>query len=1665
MFAGLSLNIYAAAMPVTVSVVSYQNGELIVKWNQPAGTQLAVITYHVPDGADNAVGAEAIYVRGESVSPPIKGLKADYIYDINVTLYGEVDSDNKPVGEPTGRGLLFFLTSITFTASTPDQVFYDIPGGGREIGARPKLKLNWRIPKAYYSDPVLGDVFAEASATDVKDFMENSLNDIYIDNPRDLNTLNFRINISSRMNLLNSGSSQAAILIDQDTDGTYEAYVSGTTNPRAVVTGPDVQGFQSIVLEGRADTSSEMPVDDLTDSILPDSEILPGTVYYMNIKPIYKDVNNNIGLVSVVTVGSPENQNGSLLSGERSYINTPIRFQLTKDSANNIYVKIYKVNQGSLDLPRLYYEVQVTDDPSLHGDWEVKKSMDDSYFSGDYAITVLSGINPNNTVYYKIVVKSENSTDRLESLAMPYTLTVDTSRPPLPMNIAVINRELNIGTVNSPSAEDITVKSSDITLSWEKPSNWDSIKNDLYFHFLISTNQSELPSKAPIYVNGKLWGADEGYDVKYRMVKYISAISPDITDVGNRLEYTISAFDLFTWDDVDDSTFTESSGPIDRAVGDETYPSFLVPNTVYYMQMYTTIADSASQAGAAGSDAMSDRSIITSFTTLNGVELDVPLPMSFELEENSKITIENREVNSISLRFDKVSNLDWKNYTTDYNELEYKYDIYYDIYMNTRTNTEFIPIGTTQDLNGDVGFSGADDVQSTSVISRISQFTQENTDRLISCGLLQEDETRTPRTVFGPELLPNTTYYYLVRTRLVVSRRSDGDQVETKTSMNTAILPVTTVLLVITPPDDSKRKPLAPTDFTIAVDSNGNRRISGSSVTFTWPGQEDDVLYQLIRTTSKVNPTAELAEYENDPEYTSLLAEFGRHAADAPDRKVIYLDPADESNSYEGRFTYIDGVCTFTVDRAMFPNKLYYFSLKTIRVDNNRNLLEPSSESVWVSIPVTTALIDPPSSLEVIQIPELGFWWNDETVGLTGDDFRIYIKTSSDAVYKLMTRAQSSVIKDPDGRTYYGRVTGLKPGTAYDVKVSKGNDTVVLEKAGLMTRDSFHQLEIKWIGKPLDNYGRYEIAIMEEGSAEYTILNAGDLEHYADKNGSILPYYTDEAARTLKTDELHYYARIRTMNVALPGGVVIKQPLRSNVRYLIKVRAVKVDPVETDLLSYSKYIGPVSFRTEFNQEDYDNRDREEQQRAVFLDRMKDLDKGYFWKVAMGKGTTTILLKGDRVEDALRNSSDDTFVVDISSLSVNISRDEVYIPLNVVNTMKSVKKSLAIRTNGTQLVLRPGTLDSSFSELTKDIYERNEVKDIYVKLNLGRGGDVYPSLPSNQIPVSEVNRMEVQAQGFSVAYSDMDGMFYEKLYDEDAGLVSKMLSMLQNAYVGGGTGSSELIDQYTRNLVEMIEKELSAYVDSTLKSSRLTFAVRDVSSFDAPLAVNLTVSGTAKGVRVPYVLYDSSASWQKITSGVVESGSFARFTVIGPGSYVILAPKNPTGDVKGHWAENSIMSLVSQYDLEDVFPGVQTSFMPNNKVTCTEVILLYEKVIGKSSENTGLDARNRLTRLKLDGIIPPNSLVRNADRQQTAAVLSRLFCVKKGIDAASLKPAGRVVISDESNISDEYYASVIMVVDINVMRLDGNGKFNPRGTVSRAELAEAFVRLLRLTEDI
>lgn len=1655
------IGVFAAEIPITITVEKLENGTLTFSWNNISGARAAVVAYHKPDNNDKAdLVVLPPVLEGNTAS--ISGLEADYIYDICVVIYGAVNGSGTPVGNPIGRGLLFYLPSITFTSSTPSQPFEPVEGGGREIGGKPKLKMNWRQPKIY-NDPE-GTVYPETDAdpdnnnfiqvdaynasgyNNALAYMETALNKVYDDN-RDISTLNYRINLSTQLRSLDTGSDQASLLIEKKAGVGYEAMVSGSEDVRANVLPQNASGLVSFELLGKADADAADPVFDIAkDYVLPDGELMPGTVYYMNIKPVFR--NSEKAEVSAVYVGSKGDQNGSMLSGDRSYASTPIRFQITKDSANNIYIKIYKINQGSLNLPRLYYEVQATDTPSMPGDWAVKKTMDDSYFSGSSAITVISGVNPNNEIHYKVVVKSENPNDRLESLPLPYKLTIDTSRPPLPTGIAVVDRILNTADVELPDAlktpevQTMQVKSTDVTFSWEKPLNWDTIKNDLYFHFILNTNQTEITTDVPVYVSGTYW---DSYAAKYRLLKYISANSPNIKEVGNRLTYTMKAFDLFKWED--------NAGTQATITNPDEYPSFLLPNTVYYLQMYTT---SAANKGTTDAGTMSDKSIVTSFTTLNGVELDVPLPASFELMANGKDTTVDPEVNYIDLSFDKVSNIDWNNYTSEYNNEDYVYETYYDIYMNTRTDTEFTLLGTTQKLNGDVGFTGVDDPQSTSIRARISQFAAP----------AEGAPASDIYTLVGGKLLPNTTYYFRVRTRLVIKDRTDGlAVVMSKESIDTAILPVTTIVLGITPPDDNLRKPLAPTDFDIAVDAGTNQLLTGNSVTFTWEMKETDVIYELIRTTRKVGTMDRLDSYNEDPEYLSFLQEYDILSDGENDNKV-YLDPLNVTHTGKFSYDHTTKMCTYTVDKRMFPNKLYYFSLKAVRVDNQRNALVPESESVWVSIPVTTSLIEAPTSLEVVMKAELGIYWTDNTAGLTADDFRIYVKGSKDADYKLMTRSRASIVKDKDGRTYYGRISGLDLDAYYDVRVAKGVNTVVYNKSGLKTRDGYHELEVKWVGKPVDNYSRYDIAIMAEGEKEYTVLSSIDLEQYIDKDGSILPYYTEESISTLNSDKLYYYARIKSSVVTLAGGIVTRQPLRSNVKYYIKVRSVKIDPTQTDLIAYSKYVGPVNTRTEFNQDDYDNTDREEQQKAVFLDRMQELEKGYYWRVSIGNSSANmILLKGDRVSDALLNTSVDTLNIDMTQIDVNLRTDEIYVPISVIRTMNLKNKNLLIRTTGSELILRPTTLNASANQQLKEITERQGVKDIYVKVAVSRSSSSSTAFPQKAQSVTEINELSIQAYGISKSDKELKTLFHDKLYDSENGLVTEKLNMLLNTYTGSGAAYTQMVDKYTKSLIEMIERELSQYINNTIVMVKLSSAIRNINTFDAPVSVKMSIS-SSNGVKTPYALYQGGTSWSKISTNTVDKNSAISFNLPQAAKYVILVTQSSMADVpSSHWAYNYITKLTSKYELTDVFSGISSGFMPDNIVSCKEVVLLYEKVIGKSSENAGLDIKQKNIKLGLSGIINANSLPKNVKRQETAAVLIKLFSVKKNVSISSLRPTGRVEITDEGSIANGFFNHVQMIVDINVMELSYDGSFYPNNQMTRAEVVAAFVKLLEKTGDL
>ncbi|NMB98260.1 MAG: ferrous iron transporter A, partial [Clostridiaceae bacterium] len=1151
-FQPMASTVFAAPRSINVYVDDFRQGNLNIRWDSVVGGSSVKITYHSPVSS-NPDKKETMILNQTTNRTVIPNLLNDIVYDFDIIVYNGLDA----TGAEIARGFLYFLPRMTFEAKVIKQNYMDLPGGGREIGIDPGITLEWSIPKVW--DENLGE-FRFINEDEILTQMENKLNEVY-SNGRKIDKINYRINISTDATKLNSSPEQAGIIIEPGSDDSeFFSYVSGSQDVKSKVKISTTTEKMSLDVLGRKDKNTELP--QASDYVLPHKDILPGTVYYMNIKPMFYDDGDQP--VNILTSGAPKDMNGSPLIGNVSYIFTPIRFQLTRDNYNNVFVKIYRINQGSLDLPRLYYEIQASDDPTVQGDWAVKRKIDDTYFVGGYANTVISGINPNNEIYYKIVVKSDNVEDRLYSSPMPYILYMDISRPPVPLNVSISERLPAWKNVVHPiTQEEIQVKSTDVTFTWEMPEDfdWNKEKGNLYFHIMLSTNQTDLNTSTDLKIDGKYWGT---YPVKYRLVRYVSANSPNIEVNGNRVSYTLKGFELFKGEGDDGQLSKTIENP-------DNYPDFFMPNKIYYVQMYTT---RAADAGSTDPDRMSDISIVKSFTTLPETDREVPAPLNVTVDINEIYKdSENKDRNRIELLFNKVD-IDWRYYTSDINKNK---AVYYDLYMSTKTtNDSFVKIGSTEYTDRDVKFVGVDDPTSAAIRVSVSQFCKD-VNKYDPDNNPDTDNDIDPYEIFGTGLKPNTIYYFILKTRLVI----DGEKPD-KESIATPIVSVTTLKGDIDDPDEEARKPLAPQDFSISTDKDGNFEITGSSIIFNWTRLEELPVYEVICTSERVAPEAIPSEYEDDPVYRSFIAHYGNKDSDGKSDTFI-LDPRTDINSgnFKDKFMYDNVTRKFNlkIDEWLYPNRLYYFSIRAVIRDASGNKV-----SAWVSIPVTTSLIEMPLHIEPVIDYEIGFYWPESDPALRAEDYTIYIQGPEDADFKEVRRADLTITRDGNG--FYTRIRKLKSDTKYSVRVFKGNNRThpVYENNSLKTRDGCHEFEVKWVGK--EKYD-YEIAVLRENDSEYIILDDVDLQTFTDKYNRELPYYMEKTPQTAGTDNSQYLARIISIPQVLSDGTVEHVRVESNTKYYIKVRAVRVDPLDSAIISYSKYIGPVFLRTEFSQEDYD----------------------------------------------------------------------------------------------------------------------------------------------------------------------------------------------------------------------------------------------------------------------------------------------------------------------------------------------------------------------------------------------------------------------------------------------------------------------------------------------
>jgi hypothetical protein len=1595
-----------AAPTFYLTAYAFDAGQLTLRWPALAGTQSVKVVFHSPT---EPVTVTEISKDQITNTIDVPGLLDNIVYDINLELY----SNSGCTGPVIGRGLLYFCPNISFRAKVLEQTRNAVLGGGYEIGINPALNLQWSIPKVWIEDT---DTFEYINEPDALEQIEDKINSFYGDT-REFETFNFRINISTDYNSLNSGSAQSAVLVNQVIPSdpiSYKANVSGSS-ATADVSDMDPAGSVNFDLIGRASSSSELPTAANVHQ-LPDADILPGTVYYMNIKPIVK--NSSGTAVNAITVGPAIAQNGSRLLGATPYAYSPLRFQVSRDEANNVYVKVYRINQGSLDLPALKYEVQTGDDPTVEGDWKVRKSLNDSYFPNGsaYALTAFTVSNPNNLIYYKVVVKTDASSDRLESSKMPYTISEDNSRPPVPTNLTVVDRLAVPGDIIDPQTNaEINIKSTDVIISWNKPSNWNEIKNmnpydeskDLYFHFLLSTSQTDI-STLPyprLEFDGRIYGE---FQVKYRLVKYVSARSPNLIEDGNRLVYKLKGFELFKGEDMDGISDNDISNP-------DNYPTHLIPNKVYFLQMYTA---NGAYKGSTDKEWISDRSVPISFTTLTMGGKEVPMPFNLRLTKNNSETIPGPPVeisNNIELQFEKI-NINWADYTSS---LSVTKAVYYDLYASNGTDKDsFIKIGSTEYPIEDVKFIGTD-AQSTSIKATLFSFGEDT----------------LAYSVFGPKLKPNTTYYYTLKTRLVF-----GASVQE--SMFTAILPVTTVNGNLSPPDESLRTPIAPIDFSIAKDKYGNLMVSGSTAVFQWTNKESDVRYEIICTTSMLPSEAPLSMYTDDIYYNSFRTALGN----------LDLDPNEVPLADNFVYDDIGRICQFSIDQWISPNKLYYFS---IRAENRTS----GKTSAWVCIPVTTLLVESPSNLAALTDSQIGISWEDTSASTTPDDFKIFVKGPDDKDYKALTRANFVVSRESN--SYYGRVFNLKYNSLYNIRVYKGSTelSLILEKNGIRTMDKDHQVEVKWKGR---NGYNYELAIKSSEDVDYTVLSNSDLEQMTNADLNVLPYYIEKSPELTGTNFYNFYARIKTVATLQPDGTVKHVPLKSNTKYFVKVRAYKVDSLDASVVSYSKYAGPSDIRTEFNQDDYDKVDQDTNKKSILLDKIGKMEESLLWKMAVNSDINKLLLKEERTKNALQNSGRYPFVLDISPSAANIDTDVIYIPVSVIKLMNLEDRSLVVKTLGTEFTIRPRTLDLSSIDTTNNYKFESE----FLKMTIARStsGIVLPEKAGLASKITSIGFKAIDAEKNA---SEVEELVKNKLYNKDTGLIQERINLVLSSNSIKMTSGE--MEKYLTGETEGVVQALAAYIEKTMEGYGSTPGIikneAPITEFNDAMQIKLAYNGS-KGKAYPYVLNSGESSWKKLTDkAYVASDNMVSLAAVNTGKYAVITIANTPADIpeNGLFAED-IRKLTAKYDLSTVF-GANGSIYPENTLAVKDAVRLYELISGKDKGAAGLDVKQKIAALGLEDVFGSVGTMKNIEKQELAAIAAKLYASKMGIDTGSFEPSKRTIIKDEGDVSSKLKKYVVLCVDIKVLSIDEKSNFNPGSVVTRAQVLSSLVRVLEMTGDL
>ena len=1636
------VRIYAAPSAITLSVAyNATTNKYDISYATAIEPHRTEVRFHGPNGNEVTLFNEHSFANNRvTVST---SLEPDHVYDITMDVYM-----NAGDSEPTYQGKIYYLADITFLGESfnvmskingiedKSPTFEPNSTNPERIrsGDNPVIKFKWKVPTIYnggikkLTETAGFSILSEPNAPISKTCFQINMTVGHGSTKQ----LNFNINYSGTDMVVDGTSTKVT------TEGEYLTVTLDKTH--GIEPGTEYE-FTNIGIIFKASNSEQIPIR--STKLYTDSN---NRFMVKNIDNAFKDVGYDL-----------------------SSIFTPMQMELSKVDTDKVLVRFRKITNGVY--PQLYYQVQYApriDD--LYTQYQTWVKIPDSslpkneeYCSEIITINIHESTHPE---YYFRVVYFDSSSELPKSSSLCIDLRlldVDTGKPPLPKEVKIDPIYAGRKTVTVPTTElssgDVEIPLSDLRLSFEKPlvwkqiTNWEAFKSadydddDYTFHIILSAYMPDSQPEAITKKIGDAPGKEIYLPVKQKRVLVLGKkdFTEDPEDKG-RLVCTIPGDKLF-YDFVSKKALTAENNEDpsqDGKKGD--YPTFLVPNTVYYMQIFTSrYGDNAAIDNDVWGDSdglsaeirnkLSFMSPIMSFTTWPLTEQPVPMPnivLGVEPETNVDPVTGNIKLEGISVSYERIlTEADWLRYTSAMDEDR---KVVYEIFMSDNPSTGFAKVGEDEALYPDEAH----------IINRRVVIKQDGK---------------------GNPILPNKVYYIKAHASLVV------DDVVIGRSAETAVKAITTPKIDSGGLDNEIREPRAPTEFSIATDSNGELMLSDAYVTLSWLHAEKDVTYEMVVTTVSISPYADDSEYGTDPYNIGLLNAYSEFRNPASDRK-LHLDLKSSQLLAIGVTVDENGHVLMPINRDFLrPNKIYFFSLRAVR---NRGLTDSQGNSIeavsrWITIPVTTPMIKPPAFLEVVKDMEIGFNIECYTTGTTADKMEVYIKKAGqpDSQYTKLPRARFTCVRD--GTTFYFRIYNLESDLWYDIRIKNTTDnrwydgknktwsTGAGNPVKAKTRDGLREIEIRWEGE--DPYD-YFIEARAENEVDYETLNynsTGFTDYGYDlADGTRIRFYREKTNLYVQQNSPKYifYAKISGKPVRDEDGNTEDLPLKSNTTYYIKVWAYNLDE--------SLHIGPVTARTDFSQSDYDEGKKEQDTIDLFNQEAESLTKKLYWLVDIRDNKTVrAVIKDDMVSGLLKAFKGSTVTVDLSGEKTDALYYEVLIPFKTLETIETDDSRLNLKLSGGEVTLNRGSIDF---ELIKSQANVSGAKEGMLLIRVEKKTSPAVSFPSDFSAVSGIFKIDVQAIGSRLTYAEINNIIYDILENPDAkgpfkyGILDRELTAILKNLESYSYKSHIDLKDLIITAISKVEVELSRYLKDIIDGGsgyKPAFAAsKGITDFPGKIGIKLEYR-FQNGYIVPFVNYGTG--WKEASGSKAYVAQFALFRVEKPGEYAVLTRRTSVIVSPESPFERTLAKLNTQYDMTKVF-GKGTIY-PENPVKGEQAIMLYAVLTRQDNEVAGLTPARKASYLGIGDIIGTKQISGYMDNQSSVSLAVKLYCKKANIDPALAKPSKTIYIANASSIEARLVKYVTLGVDLNITTLGANKTFDATGRTSIGSMLDMVSRVL------